>query len=59
MPTYVCGLDFIQIDLDHNQVWCVDPNQSGSRFGVSTLLCCLPTGCALSIIRLVFDIISL
>ena len=21
--TYVCGLDFIQIDLDHNRVWCV------------------------------------
>ena len=22
-PTYVCGLDFIQIELDHNRVWCV------------------------------------
>ena len=22
-PTYVCGLDFIRIDLDHNRVWCV------------------------------------
>ena len=21
--TYVCGLDFIRIDLDHNRVWCV------------------------------------
>ena len=22
-PTYVCGLDFIRIDLDLNGVWCV------------------------------------
>ena len=22
-PTYKYGLDFIQIELDHNRVWCV------------------------------------
>ena len=22
-PTYVCGLDFIRIDLEHKCVWCV------------------------------------